>query len=303
LFISSSTNLVWKGMKKHDGCYRWTYAAIDGRFVILVTFACLPQAWATDSNTAVGQGAELTKYLHTHHLPLVSAQLLAKPDGARQLVLYGFTATDFGKQDAVTKSRRFLNDSAIAISNQIKVRPELGSQRPASGSLPSDTGAGISGEYSDKGGVSPEDSSQPANPDAANLQNQSQRDLQSYAAQQQQQQQAYRQQPGMGGMGGGSGLTFGSGGMGMGGGSLGALLGLLGGVGGSRSYGSGSSGYGSPGYGSSGYGSPGYGSSGYGSPSYGAPGYPSAGNPYSGDPYSGDPSNGAYPSGSVPPQP
>jgi hypothetical protein len=155
-------------------------------------------------------------------------------------VLYGFTATNFGKQDAVTKSRRFLKDSTIAISNRIKVRPELGSQRPASGSVPGGTGAGTSGDYSTQD-VNTEASSQPVNPDAANLQNQSQRDIQSYTAQQQ---QAYRQQPGMGGMGGGSGLTFGGGGMGMGlgGGSLGALLGLLGGAGGSLSYGSGSSG-------------------------------------------------------------
>jgi len=81
-------------------------------------------------------------------------------------------------------------------------------------------------------GGNPEAASPPANPNGVNYQNQSQRDIQSYNAQQQ---QAYRQQPGMGGMGGGSGLTFGSGGMGlsMGGGGLGALLGLLGGAGGS----------------------------------------------------------------------
>lgn len=291
-----SSNARREGMKKHYQWYQerklrlWTVVS-----VMLLAFACLPQTWAAGTEYAAGQGAELTKYLHTHHLPLVSAQLLANRDGTRQVVLYGFTATDFGKEDAVTKSRRFLNDSAIAIRNRIKVRPELGSQKPASGSLPGDTGAGTSGAYSGQD-LNPEASSQPANPDAANLQNQSQRDLQSYATQQQQQQQAYRPQPGMGGTGGGSGLTFGSGGMGMGGGSLGALLGLLGGASGSRSYGSGSSGYGygSPGYGSSGYGSPGYGSSGYGSPSYGAPGYPSTGFPPSGAPSGGNPSSG-YP--------
>jgi len=265
----------------------------------------LPQAWAGDSNYAAGQSAELTKYLHTHRLPLVTAQLLANPDGSRQVVLSGFTATDFGKQDAATKSRSFLNDSTIAISNRIKVRPELESQNSPSGSLSGDTGAEASGGDSGQGG-NPEAASPPANPNGVNYQNQSQRDIQSYNAQQQ---QAYRQQPGMGGMGGGSGLTFGSGGMGlsMGGGGLGALLGLLGGAGGSRSYGLGSSGngYGSQGYGSSGYGAPGYGSSGYGSPGYGSPGYgsspygappgyPSNGPPLGGDPSGGNPSSG-YP--------
>ena len=288
-------------------------------FVLLAAFASMPRAWAADGDHGGGQGAELTKYLHTHRLPLVSAQLLTNADGTQRVVLYGYTATDFGKQDAVTKSRSYLKDGSISITNRIQVRPELGIQRAAPNPVPGDTAAGTSGEYSAQN-VNSEASSQPANPNAANLQNQSQRDIQSYTAQQQ---QGYRQQPGMGGlgggpamggmgtMGGGSGLTFGSGGMGMGGGGLGALLGMLGGAGGSPSYGMGSPGYGygsPPGYGSSSYGPPGYGPSSYGSPSYGAPSYPPSGLPYGGNPsggypYSADPSSGPYPSGPMPPQP
>jgi hypothetical protein len=106
-------------MKEHYRCdhghvrRQWTII-----FVILMAFVCLPQAWAADSGG--GQGAELTKYLHTHRLPLVSAQLVEKADGTREVVLYGFTATDFGKEDAETKSRRFLNDRTIPISNRIR---------------------------------------------------------------------------------------------------------------------------------------------------------------------------------------
>jgi hypothetical protein len=282
--------------------------------IFVVAFASVPQVRAGDSDyaTAGGQGAKLTKYLHAHRLPLVTAQVLTDSEGSRQVVLSGFTATDFGKQDAATKARGFLKDDAIAITNRIKVRPELGMKNSASGALPGDTGAETSNRDS-TAGDNPEATSQPANPDGANYQNQSQRDIQSYNAQQQQANR--QQQPGMGGMGGGgSGLTFGSGGMGMsmGGGGLGALLGLLGGAGGSRSYGPSSSGngygsgngYSSQGYGSSGYGGSGYGSSGYSSPGYGSPGYGSSpyglppgylpSGPPPGDPNGGNPSSG-YP--------
>jgi hypothetical protein len=240
-------------MKKHYRCdhghvrRQWTIM-----FVILMAFVFLPQAWAADSGD--GQGAVLTKYLHTHRLPLVSAQITEEPDGSREVVLYGFTATDFGKEDAETKSRRFLNDRTVTISNRIKVRPELANHKSAPSSLPSETAAGSADEYSGQE-ANPDAASRPANPDGGgNFQDQSQGDIQSYANQQQQQ-QPYRQQPGMGGMGGGSGQSFGSsgtgmgggglgallggGGMGAGGGGLGGLLGLLGRGGGSGSYGSG----------------------------------------------------------------
>jgi hypothetical protein len=305
---------VSEGIKSYRGCYYKSMRRMCTiALAILVALMCLPQAWAASGDSDARHDTDLTKYLHTHHLPLVSAQLLSNPDGTRQVVLYGFTATDFGKQDAVTKSRRFLNDSAISISNRIKVRPELGSEHATAGSVPNHARVGTSDENSDQGDAgdaSSEASSQPAKPDATNLQNQSQRDIQSYADQQQ---QASRQQPGMGSMGGGmgpmgggSGLTFGSNGMGMSIGSLGALLGmaggsggsldglmgLLGGNGGSGSYGSGSSGYQNgppPGYGSGGYGSSGYGSSAYGPPPYGPQGYPPGNYPSNGNPSGGYP--------------
>ncbi|MGH8275154.1 MAG: hypothetical protein ACRETH_00500 [Steroidobacteraceae bacterium] len=67
----------------------------------------------------------LTDYLTQHRLPLVGAQVLRGPGSGRAVVLYGFTGSDFGKSDAVDKTRKYLNDSAIAVDNRIKVNPDL----------------------------------------------------------------------------------------------------------------------------------------------------------------------------------
>lgn len=80
----------------------------------------------------------LTRYLHTHRLPLVGGQVLTGASGNRQVVLWGFVATPFGKKDAVTKSRRFLRDPSIPVDNRIVIRPELlASNRPSAKSSPS----------------------------------------------------------------------------------------------------------------------------------------------------------------------
>ncbi|HLH76792.1 MAG TPA: hypothetical protein VKV28_08320 [Candidatus Binataceae bacterium] len=71
------------------------------------------------------QSQALTNYLHRHRLPLVGAELIPHPGGKPQLVLFGFTATNFGKHDAVTKARRFLHNAPVTVTNRIIVRPEL----------------------------------------------------------------------------------------------------------------------------------------------------------------------------------
>ena len=55
---------------------------------------------------------------------MVGAQISNTTSG-RQLMLYGYVATDFGKEDAVTKSKRYLRDSTIAVVNNIRVNPQL----------------------------------------------------------------------------------------------------------------------------------------------------------------------------------
>jgi hypothetical protein len=67
----------------------------------------------------------LSDYLKQRRLPLVGAQVLQSPSGARVVVLYGYVATDHGKQDAVTKTHQYLADSSVAVDNRIKINPEL----------------------------------------------------------------------------------------------------------------------------------------------------------------------------------
>ena len=66
----------------------------------------------------------LTKYLHKNRLPMVGAQISSTSSG-RTLMLYGFVATDFGKSDAVVKSKRYLHDEDIAVINNIRVDPQV----------------------------------------------------------------------------------------------------------------------------------------------------------------------------------
>ena len=73
----------------------------------------------------------LTNYLHQNRLPLVQAQILPDEDGNRQVIIYGFVATAFGKADAADKARAFLKDPSIKIINRVKVRPEIANHNPS----------------------------------------------------------------------------------------------------------------------------------------------------------------------------
>lgn len=94
----------------------------------------------------------LTEYLTQHRLPLVGAQVLNGPDGQRAVVLYGFVGSDFGRNDAADKARRFTGNPSMAVDNRIKVRPEL----LASGSQAATPDAGTSANPED--GSSADDS-------------------------------------------------------------------------------------------------------------------------------------------------
>jgi hypothetical protein len=73
----------------------------------------------------------LTTYLKQHRLPLVGAQVLSDNSGNRRIVLYGFVATEFGKNDAAAKALAYVKNEAQAgtptpqIDNRIMVQPEL----------------------------------------------------------------------------------------------------------------------------------------------------------------------------------
>jgi len=196
------------------------------------------------------QSQGLSDYLKHHSLPLVGGQVVTSPSGGKQVILFGFVASDFGKTDAEQKARHYMKDPTLVVDNRIKISPELAGAHGSSGStvngvpsanaMPSDG----SDPYANSGSVQDYENNMP--PDA-----------QAYAAQGQQvqQYQQYNSQPPS---------------------MLGTLLPLL--LGGGMTVGSGGYGGGYGGF-SSGY-APGYRS--YGYPTYPPPssGFSAGGYPY-----------------------
>lgn len=91
------------------------------------------------------QSQALTDYLKDHRLPLVGAQVLAAPDGARQVILFGYVATGYGKQDAENKANAYMKDATVTVVNRITIQPELASSgsrtAPAAGGGSSSSGS------------------------------------------------------------------------------------------------------------------------------------------------------------------
>ena len=240
---------------------------------LVVALAWLPAARAENPAPDSDQSARLSDFLHSHHLPLVGAQVL-NSSGGQSVLLYGYTATELGKSNAEKRTRLFLKDSEVPITNRIRVRPELASMHspsaappPASAAPPGPAppaSAGIPPESGEMGGVD-------------SYQNQQSNDAQQqYANQQAQQYQNQQAQQYMNQQNSwastlipliGMGLAIG-----LGGGGSGFGMGVQPGFGSSNPYG----GYGNP-YGG-GYGGPGnpYGNP-YAPSPYGAPG---GGSPY-----------------------
>ena len=80
------------------------------------------------------QSQGLTDYLRHHSLPLVGAQVVTSSSGGKQVILFGFVASDFGKTDAEQKARRYLKDPSLVVDNRIKISPELAGSSGNSGS-------------------------------------------------------------------------------------------------------------------------------------------------------------------------
>jgi len=164
------------------------------------------------------QSQALTEYFKAHHLPLVGAQVLSAPDGQKQVILFGYVRTDYGKGDAESRAKRYVKDPNATVDNRIKIEPSLANLNPSQ---------------------SPDNPAASANDD--DMAGLDQYQSQQYEDQllQQQQMQAYQSNGGMGmplgilglfgGMGGG-GLSFG-------GGSFGGGFGSFGGYGGYPPYG------------------------------------------------------------------
>ncbi|MHB8384320.1 MAG: hypothetical protein ACYDC3_18495 [Candidatus Binataceae bacterium] len=173
-----------------------------------------------DATVNQSQSQALTDYLKTHRLPLVGAQVLVAPDGERQVILFGYVATGYGKQDAENKAHAYMKSAAVTVDNRITIQPELANANAA-------PPAGRSGNGYGSGSSSAQSAYDPSLGNAQQYQQQSAQDpysnYQSY--------QSQSSSPGMlstlgpllgmfGGSFGGGGMGMG---MGMGGGSFGGF--------------------------------------------------------------------------------
>lgn len=88
---------------------------------------------ARAQNYVIDQGTSdaLTKYLHMNDLPMVTAQFSTSPGGSKQLILTGFVATQFGRNDAERIATAYLNDPSVSMVDQILLDPQVEDMRSA----------------------------------------------------------------------------------------------------------------------------------------------------------------------------
>jgi hypothetical protein len=132
------------------------------------------------------QSQGLSDYLKHHSLPLVGAQVVTSTSGGKQVILFGFVASDFGKTDAEQKARHYLKDSSLVVDNRIKISPELAGATGSSGST-------VHGAPS--GNAMPSDGSDPYASSGSIQDYQNNMPPDAYAYQQQQQYQQYNSPP------------------------------------------------------------------------------------------------------------
>ncbi|MGC2444507.1 hypothetical protein [Candidatus Binatus sp.] len=101
--------------------------------VIVIVSAC---SIARAQNYVIDQGTSdaLTRYLHLNELPMVTAQFSTSPGGSKQLILTGFVATQFGRNDAERIAVGYLNDPSVNMVDQILLDPHVEDMRPPAGS-------------------------------------------------------------------------------------------------------------------------------------------------------------------------
>jgi hypothetical protein len=211
------------------------------------SFSNSPMAAPSSAGTVVGgtidspQSQDLSDYLKHHNLPLVGAQVVTSPSGGRQVILFGFCASDFGKSDAEQKARHYLKDQTVVVDNRIKISPELAGAKggspgstvngvPSANAMPSDG----TDPYGSSGSIQDYQNNQP--PDAYAYQSQGQ--YQQYASPAPSGLTTILPLLGMlgGSFGGGSFGSFGGGGFSGGGLGFGGSPGFGGGYGGYGGY-------------------------------------------------------------------
>ena len=108
--------------------------------VIIIMSAC---SVARAQNYVIDQGTSdaITKYLHMNELPMVTAEFSTSPGGSKQLILTGFVATQFGRNDAERIANAYLNDPSVNLVDQILLDPHVEDLRPPQGSAAAASGA------------------------------------------------------------------------------------------------------------------------------------------------------------------
>ncbi len=94
-------------------------------------------------NYVIDQGTSdaLTRYLHLNDLPMVTAQFSTSPGGSKQVILTGFVATQFGRNDAERIATAYLNDPSVNMVDQVLVDPHVEDARSASPGSPAAAGS------------------------------------------------------------------------------------------------------------------------------------------------------------------
>ena len=100
-------------------------------FWVVAWFIGAAATFAQSYKVNAANSQSLTTYLRQHRLPLVGAQVLTDVAGNRRIVLYGFVATEFGKNDAARKALAYVESGMRAgtpvpqVENRIEIRPEI----------------------------------------------------------------------------------------------------------------------------------------------------------------------------------
>jgi len=110
-------------------------------FAIIVMLATWGLARAQNYVIDQGTSDAITKYLHMNELPMVTAQFSTSPGGSKQLILTGFVATQFGRNDAERIANAYLNDPSVNMVDQILLDPHVEDLRTPQGSAAAASGA------------------------------------------------------------------------------------------------------------------------------------------------------------------
>ena len=113
--------------------------ALVSAMIVMIAMGGVARA----QNYVIDQGTSdaLTKYLHMNELPMVTAQFSTSPGGSTQLILTGFVATQFGRNDAERIANAYLNDPRVNLVDQILLDPHVEDMRAPQGSAAAASGA------------------------------------------------------------------------------------------------------------------------------------------------------------------